>query len=237
MRRISMKPFTPSNPRPVATFSLQPTLPRLPIPPLEETLARYLKSIQPIATAQDYERNVAFVRDFLKPGGLGHELQARLIEYDRSQTGSWLEKWWLQLAYHGWRDSCLINSNWYMIVDTPPEDVRDIVDKMDRDLNARTFTSFQLKRAAGIITRFLDYKDMLDNETLPIEMTRQGPLCMDQYRRVYGITRVPKRGCDVNVGQHPFHSRYIVVCVRDQFYKVDVIGKDGSRITLEAIEK
>jgi carnitine O-acetyltransferase len=72
---------------------------------------------------------------------------------------------------------------------------------------------------------------------LPPEMTKAGPLCMNQYRWLFGITRVPKAGCDVIVGQHPAHSKHIVVSFRDQFYAVDIFDPSGARVPIAAIEK
>ncbi|KAJ3101205.1 hypothetical protein HDU96_010082 [Phlyctochytrium bullatum] len=229
--------FTPQKPRPAPTFAHQPTLPRLPIPPLAETCTRYLRSVQALATPAEYAATEAAVRKFLAPGGLGETLQARLQAKDRESTGSWLESWWLALAYHGWRESVLVNSNWYMIVDSPPGELPAELEERKPGRVDGVFTPYQIKRAAGLVTRFLDYKDLLDYQYLPAERTKAGPLCMDQYRRLFGITRVPKPGCDINVGSHPFHSRYIIVSARDQLYKVEVIDPSGSRVTNAAIEK
>jgi carnitine O-acetyltransferase len=79
------------------TFENQSKLPRLPIPSLQATLTRYQKSISPFCTPaelQDYSNKIV---DFAKT--LGPVLQERLIEYEKTQTNSWLEKWWLKLAY------------------------------------------------------------------------------------------------------------------------------------------
>lgn len=51
-------------------YSLQDSLPRLPVPTLEETFARYLKSIEPLAKQHEYQTSVAAAREFLLPGGL-----------------------------------------------------------------------------------------------------------------------------------------------------------------------
>ncbi|KAG0264725.1 hypothetical protein BGZ95_003534, partial [Linnemannia exigua] len=46
----------------------QDKLPNLPIPPLEQTLARYLDTVRPLTTDQEYERTVAAVKDFQGQG-------------------------------------------------------------------------------------------------------------------------------------------------------------------------
>lgn len=55
---------------PPPLYRLQDSLPRLPVPTLDETFARYLLSIQPLAAPDEYERTVRAVRELLRPGGL-----------------------------------------------------------------------------------------------------------------------------------------------------------------------
>ncbi|KAI9344515.1 acyltransferase ChoActase/COT/CPT [Zopfochytrium polystomum] len=225
---------------PYTTFSRQRDLQRLPIPPLADTLATYLRSVRAATSSnEEYAAAAAAVRAFSEgPDAIGPVLQKRLAAHDRLQPNSWLERWWLRLAYHGWRESVLINSNWYMIVDPHPElDQSLLVEGAPARARNGIFTKSQLQYAAGIISRFLDYKDLIDSGSLPVEMSRGKPVCMDQSRLMFGITRVPKPGCDVNVGQHPAHSRHVIVMARDQIYAVNVLDKSGARLTLAAIEK
>lgn len=52
-------------------YQLQNSLPRLPVPTLEETFARYLASVAAVAKSpEEYERSVAAARVFLQRGGL-----------------------------------------------------------------------------------------------------------------------------------------------------------------------
>lgn len=51
-------------------YSLQDSLPQLPLPTLEETFARYLVSIEPLADQEEYKATAAAAREFLRPGGL-----------------------------------------------------------------------------------------------------------------------------------------------------------------------
>jgi carnitine O-acetyltransferase len=60
-------------------------LARLPIPALEQTAQRYLKSIQPLSNGEEYEIIVQNSDAFTSPQGLGTKLQQRLIEYDAAQ--------------------------------------------------------------------------------------------------------------------------------------------------------
>ena len=127
------------------TFENQNALPRLPIPTLEESAARYLKSVRPFLSPKDLNAYTTIVNDFVN--GQGQELQKRLNAYDSTQPHSWLENWWLALAYLSWRESVLVNSNWYIIVQKHP---------------AHGQPNHQIKRAAGFISNFLTFKESLD---------------------------------------------------------------------------
>lgn len=70
------------------TFSQQTRIPRLPIPTLAETGAKYLLSLQPLLSPEHHQKVKDIVSDFIKPGGLGSTLQQRLIDYDKTQKAS-----------------------------------------------------------------------------------------------------------------------------------------------------
>lgn len=53
----------------------------------------------------------------------------------------------------------------------------------------RYFTDFQVKRAAGLVSNFLNYKEMIDREEIVPESTKAGPICMHQYKQIFGVTR------------------------------------------------
>ncbi|RKO86040.1 acyltransferase ChoActase/COT/CPT [Blyttiomyces helicus] len=222
------------------TFAHQSTLPRLPIPPLNETVDRYLKSIAPVLSPAELTASKAAAAEFVKPGGLGEELQQRLIAHDKTQPNSWIENWWLTLAYHSWRESLLINSNWYMIARDHPDTPAALITEGSSARKNGQFTEWQVKRAAGLVSAALDYKQMIETQTLPVERTKNGYICMDQYTRMFGVTRVPKAGCDYNVGAGviPAEGKHIIVIARDQIFTVDVYdSKTGDRISIADIER
>ncbi|KAG0260950.1 hypothetical protein BG011_001456, partial [Mortierella polycephala] len=212
----------------MATLSLQHTLPKLPVPTLEETLAKYLRSIEPLTTPEELERSKTLAKDFLKPGGLGRTLQQRLLDVDRAAPDNWLDDtWWISKAYHEWREPLLINSNWYIL--------------MRNDLNHPTvfhsteenpaYTTFQVKRAAHVAQQLLDYTEALFSQNIPIEKTKAGPLCMHQYTQLLGVTRIPQHGCD-RLAYMPFPSpsKHIVLIIDDQFFKINVYSKENKRL-------
>ena len=58
------------------TFARQHELPKLPIPPLEDTCQRYLRALEGLQDPRDHEETKKAVDDFLK--GEGPRIQERL---------------------------------------------------------------------------------------------------------------------------------------------------------------
>lgn len=75
MLKKSMKMFT-SGP----LFNHQSQLPKLPVPSLSETMTRYLDTVKPLVSQEQYERTKEVVANFQKAGAIGPILQQRLLE-------------------------------------------------------------------------------------------------------------------------------------------------------------
>ena len=67
------------NPSPSRTFARQDDLPKLPVPPLEDTCKRYLKALEGLQDPKDHEETKKAVQDFLE--GEGPKVQERLKEW------------------------------------------------------------------------------------------------------------------------------------------------------------
>lgn len=89
-----------------ATFAGQSTLPRLPVPALSETVEKFKETLKPIAwTAEEYADAIRAVDQFAS-SEYARELQGRLQK--RSEEPGrlhWLEEWWDDGGYLGYRDS------------------------------------------------------------------------------------------------------------------------------------
>jgi carnitine O-acetyltransferase len=226
------------------TFSAQSQLPRLPVPSLQQTFSLYLRTLEPLVSPAQLAATKAYVDDFLRPGGLGEKLQRRLLDHAARETanhGHWLDVWWLQKAYHEWRDPLLVNSNWCMVF--RDDEVLDAAIKNGKVSAAPIkggYSVAQVKRAAHVVNKWLDIKDRLDQGTYPIDRTRAGPQCMHQYLQLFGVTRIAKPGCDTlqgggNCRRCP--TRHIVLMVNNQVYSVPVYTKDGARISDADLER
>ena len=77
-----MTPFI-STEHPRRTFSCQDKLPRLPIPPLEDTCRRYLKALEALQDEKEHELTTAAVKEFLEKDG--PEIQKRLRDWAKDK--------------------------------------------------------------------------------------------------------------------------------------------------------
>lgn len=64
-------------------------LPKLPVPPLQQTLATYLRCMQHLVPREQFQRSQAIVQQFGAPGGLGENLQQKLLER-QEKTANWV---------------------------------------------------------------------------------------------------------------------------------------------------
>lgn len=102
-RPLDWKAAAPESPG--ITFGSQRNLPKLPVPELNETLARLKETLKPIAYSnEEYSTTEMKIDDFAL--NKGPELQKRLLERSKL-TPHWLEQWWDDGAYLGYRDSVI----------------------------------------------------------------------------------------------------------------------------------
>jgi carnitine O-acetyltransferase len=84
------------------------SLPRLPVPPLESTCAKYLESVKPHLNDAQFAKTTATVKDFLG-SPLAADLQERLsLRAGDPAVRNWLADWWNDAAYMGYRDPVVV---------------------------------------------------------------------------------------------------------------------------------
>ena len=110
VRKMTQNAHRPENwkqvappPLPGPAFAAQSVLPKLPVPELSETLVKLKQTLRPIAYDEiEYNEAVRKVDEF--GSTIGPELQRRLVAHAKERE-HWLEQWWDDLAYLGYRDS------------------------------------------------------------------------------------------------------------------------------------
>ncbi|KAF8457579.1 carnitine O-acetyltransferase precursor [Kalaharituber pfeilii] len=197
----------------------QESLPKLPVPTLEETAARYLKTLHPLLTPEELGRSTAAVKEFIKPGGVGEQLQQKLLaKANDPNVKNWMIDWWNFSAYLGYRDPVVpYVSYFYSYID----------DRTRRD---------QATRAAAITTAALSFKKQVDEGTLEPEYMRKAPICMDSYQYMWNCCRIPAKPADYPQKYSPEENKHFIVMRKGQFFKVmhEVGGKQLSTMELEA---
>ena len=77
--------------RPYSMLAKQKSLPRLPVPPLQQTMDKYLKAIRPLVNDDEFEQTRKLVQEFRKPGGIGEQLQEKLINKSKKED-NWVSE-------------------------------------------------------------------------------------------------------------------------------------------------
>lgn len=179
--------ISPSNPD---------NLPHLPLPKLEDTLKKYLRSVEPLISSnpEKWQKTLQIVENFQR--GIGAQLQD-LLQYKATRTENWLSDWWLQVAYLSYRLPVVIHSNPGLYLPT------------------RFFENdFQWCRFTGrCIWATLRYKQMIDNNEIATEKAGKYSLDMSQYKKIFGTCRIPAPEID-SIEYNP-QSRHIVVLFKN----------------------
>ncbi|XP_056319150.1 carnitine O-acetyltransferase-like [Danio aesculapii] len=198
----------------------QESLPKLPVPPLKQTCARYLALLEPLISEEEMAHTCKLMDEFLQPGGVGERLQ-KSLERRARKTENWLSDWWMQSAY--------LDSRMPVAVYSSPGVVLPKMHFQDRQ--------GQMRFAAKLIAGVLDFKKLIDSKTLPVEYLGGKPLCMDQYYQVLSSCRIPgpKRDSVVNYATGKTPSTHITVVHNFQFFVLDVYNSDGSPLTVDQI--
>jgi carnitine O-acetyltransferase len=201
-----------------AMLRFEDSLPRLPVPTLEETAKRYLKSVHPLLSQTEYEATTKAVDEFVAPGGPGETLQKRLIaRREDPNVRNWIAEWWNEAAYMAYRDPVVPYVSYFY-------SHRD--DKKRRN---------PAKRAAAMSAAVLEFKKMVDNGTLEPEYMKKLPIAMSSYEWMFNCSRVPKKPADTTV-KFPFKgNQHILVIRKNQFWTVphEVNGKTLNTAELE----
>ncbi|KAH9507364.1 hypothetical protein Btru_057910 [Bulinus truncatus] len=203
------------------TFSVQYSLPRLPVPPLEQTLKKYLETCQPLLTEDQYKSTEQIVRKF--QANEGPVLQ-KLLEERASKHTNWLSDWWKHIAYLDCRYPIVVNVNPGMVF--PRQNFRGLKEQ----------TAFAARFIAGV----LDYKIMLDEQTVPVETLGGKPLCMVQYYQLLNACRIPGLKSDKHVCIGPNEAdrpKHINVIYKNNIFSFDVYNREGKALSEEEIHK
>ena len=191
------------------TFQHQKELPKLPIPPLEDSIRRYLDVLEPLQTKAEHEKSIAACEKFIKT--TGPILQEQLVQYSKTRD-SYIEQFWFD-SYLNYDSPVVLNLNPFIMIEDDP---------IPGECN-------WIDRGSELMCSTLRFINAMRNNTLPVDYVRGGvPLDMDQYKRLFGSARIPtSNGC---VLQTDKFSKHIVIMVNSQFYWFNVLDDDNNLI-------
>ncbi|TNN83759.1 Choline O-acetyltransferase [Liparis tanakae] len=181
-------------------------LPKVPVPPLKQTLDAYLKSVHHLVGEEQFKKTKAIVEKFGAPGGVGEVLQKKLSER-RDKTANWVYDYWLEDMYLNNRMPLPVNSSPVTVY--PTQAFKDQKDA--------------LGFAARLIQGVADYAALIDKRSLPVDVAAGKlagtPLCMEQYYRVFSSYRVPGIQADtleVETNVAAAKSQHVIVACKNQ---------------------
>ncbi|KAK9530254.1 hypothetical protein VZT92_011769 [Zoarces viviparus] len=202
-------------------------LPKVPVPPLKQTLDTYLKCVQHLVKEEQFKKTKAIVEKFGAPGGVGELLQKKLSER-RDKTTNWVYDYWLEDMYLNNRLALPVNSSPVMVF--PKQTFRDRKDA--------------LRFAARLIRGVLDYAALIDARALPVDFARGQlagtPLCMEQYYRLFNSYRYPGLKTDtleVQMNAASSAPQHIIVACKNQFFVLDVVANSKQLIETEILSQ
>lgn len=187
----------------------QDLVPKLPIPSLQDTMDKYIKTIEPLLTQNELEHTKKLCETFATEEG--QTLDSALREYAKDKN-SYIEEFWDD-AYLAYDVPTVININPMFILEDDPTPARNQ----------------QIPRATSIILSSLKFVRAIKKGTLEPDTFRGKPLCMSQYLSLFGSARYrdpsnPTKDIVVTAD----NSTHICVISRAQIYFFETMLEDGT---------
>ncbi|XP_068785412.1 carnitine O-palmitoyltransferase 1, liver isoform-like [Struthio camelus] len=157
--------------------SFQGVLPRRPLPPLHDTLRRFLEGVRPALGEPRGRRLAALARSF--EASPGPRLQ-RLLRLKAWAGPDYVSDWWEEHVHLRARGPLAVHSNYYLLdfLGPPP-------------------TRVQAARAGNAVFALLRFRHLLQRDELqPVLVQGTLPTCSAPYERMFDTTRVPGEEAD-----------------------------------------
>lgn len=184
-------------------------LPLLPLADLKTTLEFYLYTISPFCSGEEYQKTSNAVQEFLRPGGLGLQLQSRLQgRVNDDQIDNWLFDLYNQHVYLKQRAPIVPCGNFF---------------------GCHTATEIQhgqADRAAVISKAAFEFKQSLEKGEVSPDLLNEQPLCMNTLQWLFHSIREPHKGVD-QMRKFPSND-YIIAMRRGHFFKIGLRHADGN---------
>ncbi|TRY94180.1 hypothetical protein DNTS_030540 [Danionella cerebrum] len=225
----------------VPTMHYQKSLPRLPVPKLEDSIRRYLAAQRPLLNDEHY-RNTEKIANGFK-NGIGKELHEELVALDKkNKHTSYISAPWFDM-YLSARESIVLNFNPFMSFNPDPRP--EYNDQLVRATNmVCSAVRFMKTLRSGLLEPEVFHLNPAKSDTdyfkklirwVPPSISWFGaymvnayPLDMSQYFRLFNSTRIPKHKRDELLTEDK--GRHLLVIKRGNLYVFDALDRDGNLI-------
>lgn len=207
------------------TFANDELLPSLPVPSLKQTIEKYLDSVKPVVTAEEYLKTQRIAEEFVN--GIGKKLHAKLLQRSIEQR-NWLEKWWEEIAYLTQRTSLLPLCSMAGI--TNMADVWPMHNES------------QIPRAALYMYFIVQFWKLIREERLKPHSSQNTPWTMHQFRRYFNTVRIPGEIIDRlethfhTESEEPTTPTHIIVMHKRHIFSFDALDEYGDILTPPELE-
>jgi len=188
-------------------------LPRLPINPLGDTLERYLTSVKPLCTPDEYAAQEKLCAEF--QNGVGAQLHADLVSEDAHEgyPFSFIEKHW-DVMYNGLRCPAPVNISPFFAINDE-KDAKDMV---------------QCARAAKFVHGFTRWT----RKVLAGELEQDKDMCSHAYPKHFSSAKIPVKGMD-ELAMYP-DSRHITVISNGNVFTLEIVSLEGTILEVTGIQ-
>ncbi|KAK6617365.1 hypothetical protein RUM43_014374 [Polyplax serrata] len=201
------------------TFQEDENLPNLPLPDLRHTLMRYLESVVPFVTSEEYVRTKRLVAEFEE--GVGQILHEKLKEKAKTER-NWVEKWWEDVAYLETRQPLLLSSSMTSVL---PKNFIHWTYGTQND---------QIKHASIFCYYLVKFWDLIRNELLLPNQAgdKKTNFSMTQYKKLYNTVRIPGDKKDIltsffKTGREGQCSSNVIVLCKGRIFSVNALDEKG----------
>lgn len=217
-------------------YSAQSSLPRLPVPDLQETVSTFLPTALPLAETEQEARDLMNkCRVFPQQAS---KLQEKLIhrkEHDMKDT-SWLQLWWNTAGYLQVRDPVTVNVSYYFNFKDDPTILDD-----DDTTNCKNIPHLGVKRGAALLYASAEFRKMICSGEFPHERIGRKepktPLCSVAFKYMFHCCRIPRREMDTYKMYDPSLHTHCIVARKGRFFSVDFVDDCGNPLGISVLEE
>jgi hypothetical protein len=204
----------------------QASLPRLPVPTLEDTIERFLPTALPLARNEQEKEALKYACEIFPREA--QVLQERLLDRANNEmkNSSYLQLYWNQLGYLQVRDSVVVNVSYFF--------------QFQNDGTISKDKTANIQRAAAMLYMTAEFRKKVCSGAMEPEVLgkAQIPLDATAFKYMFHACRIPRKVQDTYRICDPSRYSHAVVARKGNFFAVDIVDQEtGNPLSLPVIEK